>query len=65
MLAVPEGHPLATRRLMTLDELADERLLLLQDGHCLREQALDVCNMTGASEKSEFQLPAWRLCDRW
>ncbi|AXI83843.1 LysR family transcriptional regulator [Xylella taiwanensis] len=55
VLAVPEGHPLATRRLMTLDELADERLLLLQDGHCLREQALDVCNMTGASEKSEFQ----------
>ncbi len=38
-----------------MEELADERLLLLQDGHCLREQALDVCHMTGASEKSEFQ----------
>lgn len=35
--------------------LADQRLLLLQDGHCLRDQALDVCHLAGALEKSEFQ----------
>jgi LysR family hydrogen peroxide-inducible transcriptional activator len=28
---------------------------LLEDGHCLRDQALDVCRLSGASEKTEFQ----------
>jgi LysR family hydrogen peroxide-inducible transcriptional activator len=30
-------------------------LLLLEDGHCLREQALDVCRLSGAHEKSGFR----------
>ncbi|HBK45202.1 MAG TPA: DNA-binding transcriptional regulator OxyR [Xanthomonadaceae bacterium] len=55
VLAVPEGHALAKRSALTLDELGDQRLLLLEDGHCLREQALDVCHLSGALEKSEFQ----------
>src|SRR3546814_1417547 len=48
-------HALAQRDSLSLKDLADERLLLLADGHCLREQALDVCQMSGASEKAEFQ----------
>jgi len=40
---------------MAMADLADERLLLLEDGHCLRDQALDVCRLSGASEKTEFQ----------
>ncbi|WP_101925205.1 MULTISPECIES: DNA-binding transcriptional regulator OxyR [Luteimonas] len=55
VLAVPDQHPLAAHRTMTLDALADQRLLLLEDGHCLRDQALDVCHLAGASEKSGFQ----------
>ncbi|KAF1687814.1 LysR substrate-binding domain-containing protein [Pseudoxanthomonas taiwanensis] len=55
VLAVPDGHPLAQRRTLTLDDLADQRLLLLEDGHCLREQALDVCRLSGALEKTEFR----------
>ncbi|WP_435028638.1 LysR substrate-binding domain-containing protein [Xanthomonas cucurbitae] len=55
VLAVPEGHPLARHDSMTLDDLSEQRLLLLEDGHCLREQALDVCHLAGALEKSEFQ----------
>jgi len=55
VLAVPESHPLAQRESLSLKELANERLLLLADGHCLREQALDVCQLAGASEKAEFQ----------
>jgi LysR family hydrogen peroxide-inducible transcriptional activator len=55
LLAVPEHHPLAARHSLALKELADQRLLLLEDGHCLRDQALDVCQLSGATEKSGFQ----------
>jgi LysR family hydrogen peroxide-inducible transcriptional activator len=55
MLAVPVGHPLADSTRLSLDNLADERLLLLDDGHCLRDQALDVCHLAGASEKDGFR----------
>ncbi len=55
LLAVPRGHPLARRRSITLDDLGRESLLLLEDGHCLRDQALDVCRMAGANEKSGFR----------
>lgn len=55
VLAVPEGHPLSSHRSMTLEGLANQRLLLLEDGHCLRDQALDVCHLAGAAETSGFQ----------
>src|SRR6476646_5560927 len=44
LLATPRSHPLAKRaRPARLDELRGARLLLLDDGHCLRDQALAVC----------------------
>ncbi|WDS35864.1 LysR substrate-binding domain-containing protein [Pseudoxanthomonas sp.] len=55
VLAVPEHHPLASRASLTLAELNEQKLLLLEDGHCLREQALEVCRLSGANEKSEFR----------
>ncbi|MGH8028026.1 MAG: LysR substrate-binding domain-containing protein [Pseudoxanthomonas sp.] len=55
LLAVPENHPLAERDSLSLSELSDQKLLLLEDGHCLREQALEVCRLSGANEKSEFR----------
>ncbi len=55
LLAVPEAHPLAERDSLSLGELSNQQLLLLEDGHCLREQALDVCRISGANEKSEFR----------
>jgi len=55
VLAAPEHHPLAKRTGLTLAELNDQKLLLLEDGHCLREQALEVCRLAGANEKSEFR----------
>jgi LysR family hydrogen peroxide-inducible transcriptional activator len=55
VLAVPDGHPLAERQCLSMDDLADQNLLLLEDGHCLRDQALEVCHMAGAGEKSGFR----------
>ncbi len=55
VLAVPEGSALATRKALTLDDLADQSVLLLEDGHCLRDQALEVCQLAGAGEKAGFR----------
>ena len=55
LLAVPENHELARRKALKLADLADQSLLLLEDGHCLRDQALEVCHLAGASEKSGFR----------
>lgn len=55
LLAVPAQHRLASKPRLDVGDLSDERLLLLEDGHCLRDQALDVCRLAGASEKPEFR----------
>ena len=41
-----DTHPLARRNDLTPDHLKDEDVLLLEDGHCLREHALSVCRTT-------------------
>lgn len=55
VLAVPKPHPMARQKKVKLADLADEKLLLLDDGHCLRDQALEVCQMAGAGERSGFR----------
>jgi LysR family hydrogen peroxide-inducible transcriptional activator len=55
VLAVPRGHELAQRQSLAVEDLADRALLLLEDGHCLREQALDVCHLAGSTERSGFR----------
>ncbi len=47
VLAVPPGHPLAGKRRVPPTALAELPLLLLDEGHCLRDQALDVCRNAG------------------
>ena len=55
LLAVSGQHPLARRLHLDVQELSTQKLLLLEDGHCLRDQALAVCRLFGANEKSEFR----------
>jgi LysR family transcriptional regulator, hydrogen peroxide-inducible genes activator len=56
VLAVPADHPLAgTDGPAPPSMIAGESLLLLEDGHCLREQALAVCQLAGASERGGFR----------
>jgi LysR family hydrogen peroxide-inducible transcriptional activator len=47
VLALPPGHPLSGKRRVPTTALADLPLLLLDEGHCLRDQALDVCHKAG------------------
>ena len=54
MLAMPQSHPLCDRNEVSLADLDGRELLLLADGHCLREQALEVCALTGAHESVDF-----------
>jgi LysR family hydrogen peroxide-inducible transcriptional activator len=52
LVALPPGHPLAGLGSIPPSALATERLLLLEEGHCLREQALSVCGLL-AGERGE------------
>ncbi len=49
--ALPKGHPLAAKRAVEPRELAEAGVLLLEEGHCLREQALEVCGAAGAASE--------------
>jgi len=51
LVAMPDRHRLATRRRLKPADLAGEKLLLLEDGHCLRDQALEVCRKAGTEEQ--------------
>jgi LysR family hydrogen peroxide-inducible transcriptional activator len=55
LLAVPRGHRLAKRKRIREADLAGEDVLLLDDGHCLRAQALSVCSRAGASDLGDFR----------
>jgi LysR family hydrogen peroxide-inducible transcriptional activator len=45
LIALPPDHRLAGEEQIPVSALATERLLLLEDGHCLRDQALAVCGL--------------------
>jgi LysR family hydrogen peroxide-inducible transcriptional activator len=54
-LAVPTSSPLARKTTIKLDDLNGESLLLLEDGHCLRDQALDVCSRIDVKESEDYR----------
>ena len=52
MVAVPKGHPWENRTRITSEELTNESLLLLGEGHCFRDQVLDICHTVRSRERS-------------
>jgi LysR family transcriptional regulator, hydrogen peroxide-inducible genes activator len=51
LLATAKNHRLAgSAKSVRLEDLEGERVLLLDEGHCLRDQALDLCSGAGAEE---------------
>lgn len=55
LLAVPEHHAFARRKTVPLDALSGQSMLLLDEGHCLRDQALQVCQAIGVGEAQHFR----------
>src|SRR5262245_33341548 len=54
-IALPEHHRLTKKTQLKVEDLKDEPLLLLEDGHCLRDQALEVCSGVGMQETQDFR----------
>ena len=52
--AMPSSHPLSEKQSIGIKDLEGEELLLLEEGHCLREHALAVCELAGAHERVDF-----------
>lgn len=54
-LAVPEGHALAAAAKVQLRRVSEERLVVLKDGHCLRDETLAVCDRARARFAGQFE----------
>lgn len=54
-LAVNKNHKLAHKKIISKEDLKGKSLMLLEDGHCLRDQALEVCSVMGAFEKGDYR----------
>ncbi|MDQ5848571.1 MAG: hydrogen peroxide-inducible genes activator [Pseudomonadota bacterium] len=54
LVAVPKGHPWEGRKRVTSEELANESLLLLGEGHCFRDQVLDICSVVRTRDRSSL-----------
>ncbi len=55
LLACPAGHRFSGKSSVSTAELANEPLLLLEDGHCLREHALAACDLAGREKNQGFE----------
>jgi LysR family hydrogen peroxide-inducible transcriptional activator len=53
LLVCPKDHPLATQKSIVPGDLAGEDVLLLEDGHCLRDHALQVCQLPQSRAAAE------------
>jgi len=54
-VAVSKTHPLASKKAISDKDLDTQKLILLEEGHCFRSQALDVCHSTSALENKMFK----------
>ena len=55
LLACPPDHPLASRAPLRGADLKGESLLLLEEGHCLRDHALEACNLKDSQIKAPYR----------
>ncbi|MEY2908182.1 MAG: hypothetical protein RLZZ602_705 [Pseudomonadota bacterium] len=55
LLASPPEHPLSRKKNVRTTDLKGESLLLLEDGHCLREHALEACKLRDSQISIPYQ----------
>jgi LysR family hydrogen peroxide-inducible transcriptional activator len=55
VMATSPSHPLANKTKVTFDDLHNQKILTLEDGHCLRDQAMGYCFSAGAEEDDSFR----------
>ena len=54
-LAVATDNPLAKNNIISSEDLLHQQLLLLDEGHCLRDQALQICQLNGIEEQQDVR----------
>ncbi len=54
-VALPKNHPLANSEALDASQLPVNELLLLTEGHCLREHALSACQLPASSQRTSMQ----------
>lgn len=55
LVAMSSRHPKVNTKRMRLSDLENEQVLLLEDGHCFRDQALEICNSHFAVENTNYR----------
>lgn len=55
VMALPREHALCTRSQLSEIDLIGENVLLLEEGHCMREQALSICGTTPSDQREELK----------
>jgi LysR family hydrogen peroxide-inducible transcriptional activator len=45
VLCLPANHTLSNKQKVTIADIKNQEILLLEDGHCLRDQTLKACNL--------------------
>lgn len=54
-LVMPKGHSLKTKKSLKSSDVENAHMLLLAEGHCLRDQALDVCSSRNIHADNDFK----------
>ncbi|HDY85912.1 MAG TPA: hydrogen peroxide-inducible genes activator [Methylophaga aminisulfidivorans] len=54
-IALPKNHKLATKKKLNAADLPTSELLLLAEGHCLREHALSACQLPASAQRKSVQ----------
>ena len=54
-LALPPGHPLTRKRIVKVEDLVGERLIVMKEGHCLGDQVLRFCDRRDVRPQISFR----------
>lgn len=55
LLASHKDHPLAAKTTLQQKDVKHQQILLLDEGHCLRDQALDICSYQSEKDRTDVR----------